>query len=67
MNEKMPLITMEAGKLNKEQKEQLIKEFTDSAAKILELPKDAFTVYLKENEYDNIGVGGRLLADVLKK
>lgn len=58
---------MEVGKLNREQKEKLIKEFTESAARILSLPPEAFTVYLKENDYDNIGVGGKLLSDALKK
>lgn len=58
---------MEVGKLNREQKEKLIKEFTESAARILALPPEAFTVYLNENDYDNIGVGGRLLSDALKK
>ena len=63
----MPTIKMEVGKLNREQKEKLIKEFTESAARILSLPPEAFTVYLKENDYDNIGVGGKLLSDALKK
>ncbi|UQZ90628.1 4-oxalocrotonate tautomerase [Deltaproteobacteria bacterium Smac51] len=63
----MPVITMESSKLSKEQKTQLVKEFTDSAARILNMPKETFVVYLKENELENIGTGGKLLSDVKKE
>ncbi len=59
----MPVITMESSKLDKSQKAQLVKEFTESAARILNMPPETFTVYLKENELDNIGFGGKLLSD----
>ena len=59
----MPVITLEAGKLNKEQKSQLVKEFTETASKVMNVPKQAFIVLLKENEIDNIGVGGQLLSE----
>ncbi|GFZ30165.1 4-oxalocrotonate tautomerase [Clostridium zeae] len=58
----MPVITLEAGKLNKEQKSQLVKEFTNTASKIMNVPEQAFIVLIKENEPENIGVGGQLLA-----
>ncbi|WP_100487290.1 4-oxalocrotonate tautomerase DmpI [Sporolactobacillus pectinivorans] len=58
----MPVITLEAGKLNKEQKSQLVKELTDKASKIMNVPEQAFVVLLKENEADNIGTGGQLLS-----
>ena len=54
----MPAITVEAAKLTKEQKTQLIAELTDSTSKILGLPKDIIFVFLKENDPDNIGDGG---------
>jgi len=57
----MPVITLEAGKLNKEQKSQLVKEFTETASKVMNVPEQAFIVLLKENEQDNIGFGGQLL------
>lgn len=44
----MPVITLEAGKLTKEQKSQLVKEFTETAAKIMGSPKEAFYVFLKK-------------------
>ncbi|MHC1681486.1 MAG: 4-oxalocrotonate tautomerase DmpI [Clostridiaceae bacterium] len=59
----MPVITVEAGKLNKEQKNNLVKEITISASNIMNVPKEAFIVLIKENEVENIGFGGKLLAD----
>lgn len=59
----MPVITIEAGKLNKQQKSQLIKEFTHTASKVMNVPDQAFIVLLKENEADNVGVGGQPLSE----
>lgn len=59
----MPVITLEAGKLSNEQKSQLVKEFTATAANVMNVPEQAFIVLLKENEADNIGVGGTLLSE----
>ena len=59
----MPVITLEAGKLNKEQKGELVKELTITAAKVLKVPEQAFIVFLKENDMDNIGAGGQLLSE----
>lgn len=59
----MPVITFEAAKLTKEQKQLLAKEFTEAAARITGLPQEAFYVFLKENELENVGVGGNLLSD----
>lgn len=59
----MPVITLEAGKLSKEQKSQLVKEFTSTASKVMNVPEQAFIVLLKENEQDNIGFGGQLLSE----
>jgi len=59
----MPVITVEAGKLNKEQKSKLVKDLTSAAASIMNVPEQAFIVLLKENESENIGAGGQLLSD----
>ncbi|USL27468.1 4-oxalocrotonate tautomerase DmpI [Priestia megaterium] len=59
----MPVITVEAATLTKEQKRKLVQELTTSAANIMDLPEQAFFVFLKENERDNIGVAGQLLSD----
>ncbi len=62
----MPVIKLDGPKLSKEQKAELIKEFTASASKITNIPADKFTVYIKENEMDNIGVGGEMLSEIMK-
>ncbi|MBE5101601.1 4-oxalocrotonate tautomerase DmpI [Priestia aryabhattai] len=59
----MPVITIEAAKLTKEQKGKLVKELTTSAANIMNLPEQTFYVFIKENEKENIGVAGQLLSD----
>jgi 4-oxalocrotonate tautomerase len=59
----MPVITLEAGKLNKEQKSRLVKELTSKASEIMNVPEQAFIVLLKENEMDNIGFAGKLLSE----
>lgn len=59
----MPVITIEAAKLTKEQKRKLVKELTTSASDIMNIPEQSFFVFIKENEIDNIGVAGKLLAD----
>lgn len=59
----MPVITLEAASLNNEQKRQLFLEFTESAARIMSLPKEAFYVFLKENAPANVGVGGVPLSE----
>jgi len=61
----MPIITVEACKMDKDQKEALIKEFTKTASDILKIDQQAFVVILKENNADNIGTGGRMLSKVL--
>lgn len=59
----MPVITLEAASLTREQKKQLVEEFTESASRIMNLPKESFYVFLKESLPDNVGVGGILLSD----
>lgn len=59
----MPVITLETSKLSREQKMQLVKEFTESAARITGIPAEVFYVFLKENEADNVGIGGHLLSN----
>ena len=59
----MPVITLEAGHLSKEQKQLLAKELTEVAARITLIPGTGFYVFLKENSSENISVGGQLLSD----
>jgi len=59
----MPVITLDGGKLSKEQKAVLVQQFTEAAHKVTGIRKEAFIMIIRENERENIGVGGGLLAD----
>lgn len=57
----MPVITLEGEKLNKEQKSHGKRIYRNSIKQLWNIPKQAFTVLLKENEQDKrVGVGGHL-------
>lgn len=62
----MPSITMELVKMSKEKKAQLVKEITESTARITGLLEQTIYVFIKENEPENVGVGGVLLPDLKK-
>jgi 4-oxalocrotonate tautomerase len=59
----MPVITFDGGKLDKAQKAELAKVFTENAARVTNIPVTAFVVFFKENDPENVAVGGTLLAD----
>lgn len=44
-------------------KRTLVKEITDALEKAYKLPRNVFTVVIKENAPDNVGVGGELIVD----
>lgn len=62
----MPVIVFEGGKLTREQKEELMRGFTDLAQRVTGIRREAFTVLIKENEPDNVGVGGEPLSKRLR-
>ena len=59
----MPAIIMELAPLAKEKRAQLVKEVTESTSRATGLPPETIFVFIKENSPENIGVGGKLLAD----
>ena len=59
----MPVITFEAASLTKEQKRQVAEGFTKVASDATGIPEGAFYVFIKENDGDNVAVGGKLLSD----
>jgi 4-oxalocrotonate tautomerase len=61
----MPIIIFEGGKMDLDKKKELIRELTDTAVRITGIGAPAFTIYIHENEHDNIGVGGELLTEIL--
>jgi len=59
----MPHIVFDGPELSKEKKKKLIKNFTNTASKVTNIPREAFVVMIKENDLENIGVGGELLSE----
>lgn len=62
----MPVITLEVGKISREQKARLVKELVSKSSEILNIPEPAFVTIIKENDFDNIGNGTELLSDKIK-
>jgi len=54
-------------KLDKENSREMIQSFTETASRVTGINKSSFVVYLREASHDNVGVGGELLEDRLKK
>ncbi len=63
----MPVITIEAGKMSKEQKAKLVKELASKASETLNIPVEAFVTIIRENDTDNVGSGTELLSERLGK
>ena len=59
----MLVITFEAAGLTIDQKRQVAKGFTKVASEATGIPEQAFYVFIKENEPDNVAVGGTLLSE----
>lgn len=60
----MPLITYEGLKLNNNQRKSLIKEFNEAACRFINnIPKQAYYVFIRDHQDENIGVGGVFLKD----
>ncbi len=62
----MPLITIESGKLTKEQKSELINRITRTASEIMNIPDEFFFVSINELSDENIGIGGRTIEKIKK-
>ena len=62
----MPTIFFYGPKLEKEKKKELIKSFTVAASQATGLPEQAFVVYLREADREDVGVGGELLSEKTK-
>ena len=63
----MPVITFDGGKMTKEQKNDLVCGLTDVAQKVTGIRREAFVILIRENDPENIGSGGELLCDKMKK
>jgi len=63
----MPTIFFYGPKLDQEKSREMIKDFTETASRLTSIEKSAFVVYLRESTPENVGVGGELLEDRLKR
>jgi 4-oxalocrotonate tautomerase len=60
----MPTATLEGPTIEDvDIKRILVGEVTDALEKAYKIPREVFTVVIKENLPNNVGVGGRLLID----
>jgi 4-oxalocrotonate tautomerase len=63
----MPTIFFYGPKLDKGKSKEMIKSFTETASRLTGIQKSAFVVYLRESTPENVGVGGELLEDRLRR
>lgn len=63
----MPVITIDGPHMSKEQKKDLVESFTREAARITNIPTQAFMVLINETDPDNVGVAGELLSERMTK
>ncbi len=62
----MPLIVFEVGgEITYEQKKELVQRLTRVSAEVTGIPDEAFVIYIHELSEDNIGLGGKLLTQVI--
>ena len=48
-------------------KRTLVKEITDAMEKAYKFPREAYVITITEREPANVGIGGKLLIDMVKK
>ena len=58
----MPYVNIRvAGKLDKQQKEEISRGVTDIIAKVANKPEESILIFIDEDQHENIAVGGKLL------
>ena len=62
----MPYIVLDGPRLTKEQKREIVEKFTEIASEVTKIPPKAFVVMIKENDPDNVGIGGKLLSEMMR-
>jgi 4-oxalocrotonate tautomerase len=64
----MPNISIEGPQLaDIEVKRRLVSEMTAAAVRAYNLAREAIVIVIKENPPENVGVGGKLIADLQPK
>ncbi|MFP4170497.1 MAG: 4-oxalocrotonate tautomerase DmpI [Methanomassiliicoccales archaeon] len=59
----MPVITVEGPQIDRERKRELVEGITETASQIYRMPKGSIVVLIKENQAENVAVGGSLICD----
>ena len=59
----MPIVTVSGPHLEVEQKRKMAKGLTEVAAEVYGRPPGQIIVLIKENEPENVSIGGTLVAD----
>lgn len=60
----MPVIAMESAKLNKEQKQTLVKEFTETTDRVTGISEEDFYALIRGNDLNNVGIDGKFLSKI---
>lgn len=60
----MPVIAMESAKLNKEQKQTLVKEFTETTDRVTGISEEDFYALIRGNDPNNVGIDGKFLSKI---
>ena len=63
----MPLAKIEGPPIDVDVKRVLVKEITDALEKAYKFPRQDYGVIIRENKPDNVGAGGQLVIDKIKK
>jgi 4-oxalocrotonate tautomerase len=59
----VPIITASGPHLSVEQKRKLAEKLTDAACSVYEHPRESIIVIIRENDPENVAVGGKLVRD----
>lgn len=62
----MPVITLKIGNIQQDKKKELIEKLTKTASDITSIPAESYVVFIEEYEHASIGVGGRVLSEIIK-
>ena len=58
----MPYVNIRvAGKLDRQQKEEICSGITEVISRVAKKPRDSILIFVDEDQHENIAVGGKLL------
>ena len=61
----MPVITVAIHPIDQAQKTRLIREITETAVKITNVPADKYVVFIDEYKNESIGLAGKTRAEII--